>query len=166
MKAMLPSANVREVQGFLGIHSYYRCCIPNFSETTTPLIILTKKFAKFVWSEECQVAFEFLKTSLTTVPILGYHDVNKPYILYTDASENCIGACLCQPCDKGEGTEAGMTNEQPLYFLSHKFSPTQTRWPTIEKECYAIYYALEKLDHFLHNAGSLLGQTISPYNIY
>ena len=72
-----------------------------------PLIKLTKKFAKFVWYEECQVAFEFLKTSLTTVPILGYPDVNKPYILYTDASDNCIRACLCQQYDEGEGTQTG-----------------------------------------------------------
>ena len=58
--------------------SYYRHFIPNFSEIAIPLIKLTKKFAKFVWSQECQVAFEFLKTSLTAVPVLGYPDVNKP----------------------------------------------------------------------------------------
>ena len=45
-----------------------------------------------------------------------------------------------------------MSNEQPLYFSSHKLSHTQTKWPTIEKECYAIYYALQILDHYLHNA--------------
>ena len=55
-------------------------------------------------------------------------------------------------CDEGEGTQPGMTNEQPLYFLSHKLKPTQTRWPAIEKECYAIYYALQKLDQYFHNA--------------
>ena len=142
--------------------SYYRCFIPNFSEIAIPFIKLTKKFAKFVWSEQCQVAFEFLKTSLTTVPVLGYPDVNKPYILYTDASDNCIRACLCQPCDEGEGTQPGMTNEQPLYFLSHKLSPTQTRWPTIEKECFAIYYALQKLDHYLHNAQVIIRTDHKP----
>ena len=132
--------------------SYYRHFIPNFSEIAIPLIKLTKKFATFVWSEECQVAFEFFQTSLTTVPALGYPDVTKPYILYTDTSDNFIGACLCQPCDEGEGTQPGMTNEQPLYFLSRKLSPTETRWPTIEKECYAIYYGLQNLNHYLPNA--------------
>ena len=100
---------------------------PNFSKIAIPLNKLTKKFVKFVWSQECQAAFEFLKTGLTTVPIIGYPDVNMLYILYTDASENCMGAYLCQPCDEGEGTLPGMTNEQPLYFLSHKLIPTQTR---------------------------------------
>ena len=82
--------------------------------------------------------------------------------MYTDASDNSIGACLCQPCDEGEGTQTGMTNEQPLYFLSYKLSPTQTRWPTIEKECYAIYYALQKLDHYLHNAQVIIRSDHKP----
>ena len=142
--------------------SYYRCFIQNFSEIAIPLIKLTKKFAKFVWPEECQVAFEFLKTSLTTVTILGYPDANIPYILYTDASDNCIGACLCQPCDEGEGTHQDMTNEQPLYFLSHKLSHTQTRLPIIEKECYSIYYALQKLDHYFHNSQVIIKTDHKP----
>ena len=152
IKQMLPPENVRDVRGFLGMMSYYRRFCPNFSEIGSPLIKLTKKFAKFEWTDECQVAFQFLKDSLSTVPVLGYPDVNKPYILYTDASDTCIGACLCQPCDEGTSTQPGMSNEQPLYFLSHKLSHTQTKWPTIEKECYAIYYALQKLDPYLHNA--------------
>ncbi len=41
--------------------------------------------------------------------------------------------------------------EKPIYFLSHRLSDTQTRWSTIEKEAYAIYYSLQKLDHYLQN---------------
>ena len=73
-----------------------------------------------------------------------------------------VSACLCQPCVEEEGTQPGMTNEQSLYFLSHKLSPTQTRWPTIEKECYAIYYALQKLDHYLHNAQVIIRTDHKP----
>jgi hypothetical protein len=36
--------------------------------------------------------------------------------------------------------------------LSHKLSDTQTRWSVVEKEAYAIYYALQKLDAYLHGA--------------
>ncbi|VDI66449.1 Hypothetical predicted protein [Mytilus galloprovincialis] len=42
--------------------------------------------------------------------------------------------------------------ERPIYFLSHKLSDTQTRWSTIEKEAFAIHYALQKLNHYLYNA--------------
>ena len=78
------------------------------------------------------------------VPLLAYPDTNKPYVLYTDARNNCIGACLTQKTDEEV--------EQPIFFLSHYLSPTQTRWSTIEKEGFAIYYALQKFDHYLHNA--------------
>ena len=124
--------------------SYYRRFVPNFSKIAEPLIDLTKKYARFKWTSECQTAFDFLKESLTVVPLLAYPDTNKPYVLYTDASNNCIGACLTQKTDDEE--------EKPIYFLSHKLSQTQTRWSTIEKEGFAIYYALQKLDHYLHNA--------------
>ena len=136
--------SVREIRGFIGMCSYYRRFVPNFSKIAEPLIDLTKKYARFKWTSECRTAFDFLKESLTVVPLLAYPDTNKPYVLYTDASNNCIGACLTQKTDDED--------EKPIYFLSHKLSQTQTRWSTIEKEGFAIYYALQKLDHYLHNA--------------
>ncbi len=45
-----------------------------------------------------------------------------------------------------------MSNEKPIYYLSHKLSRTQCKWSTVEKEAYAIHYALQKLDHYLHGA--------------
>ena len=93
---MLPPTCVREVRNFIGMCSYYRRFVPNFSAIAKPLLRLTKKFAQFEWSKECQAAFDFLKDSLTTVPILAYPDISKPFILYSDARDDCIGACLCQ----------------------------------------------------------------------
>jgi len=37
------------------------------------------------------------------------------------------------------------TIEQLIRFLSKTLTPVQIRWSTIEKEAYAIYYALEDL---------------------
>ena len=39
-----------------------------------------------------------------------------------------------------------------MYFLSHRLSETQQRWPVIEKEAYAIMYAVQKLDYYLNGA--------------
>ena len=143
---------VREVRSFVGMCSYYRRFIPNFSEIAEPIIALTRKHARFRWSTECQTAFEYLKQSLTVVPLLAYPDPNKPYTLYTDASNSCIGACLTQTCDESDGILPNVKNEKPIYYLSHKLSRTQCKWSTIEKEAFAIHFALQKLDYYLHNA--------------
>ena len=134
---------VKEVRSFVGMCSYYRRFIPNFSQIAEPIIDLTRKYAHFKWTDVHQTAFQFIKDSLTTVPLLVYPDPNKPYTLYTDASDTCIGACLTQSCD-GE--------EQPIYYLSHKLSRSQCKWSTVEKEAYAIHFSLQKLDYYLHNA--------------
>ena len=123
--------------------SYYRRFIPNFSQIAEPIVALTRKYARFEWNDAHQEAFEYLKDSLTTVPLLTYPDPNKPYFLYTDASDTSIGACLAQ---ESEG------EEKPIYFLSHKLSRSQCKWSVVEKEGYAIFYALDKLDYYLHNA--------------
>ena len=127
--------------------SYYRRFISNFSAIAKPVINLTKKFAKFVWTKECRIVFYFLKESLTTVPLLAYTGTSKPYILYTDASDNCIGAYLCQHHEESEKT---------IYYLSHKLTASQTKWPTIKKEAFAIFYALEKLDQCLYDADFII----------
>ena len=134
---------VREVRSFIGMCSYYRRFIPNFSQIAEPIIALTRKYAHFKWSDTHQKAFDYLKDSLTAVPLLVYPDSNKPYVLYTDASDTCIGACLTQECDG---------DEKPLYYLSHKLSRSQCKWSVVEKEAFAIHFGLQKLDYYLHNA--------------
>ena len=148
IRGLATPRTVKEVRGFIGMCGYYRRFVPNFSEIASPLFDLTKKFARFIWTPECQKAFDFLKDSLTVVPLLAYPDTRKSYTLYTDASDTCIGACLTQRTFDEEGQEV----EKPLHFLSHRLSPTQRRWSTIEKEAYAIHFSLQKLDHYLHNA--------------
>ena len=66
-----------------------------------------------------------------TVPLLTYPDTDKPYILYTDASEEYIVICLCQVHDDGTETQPGLPNENPIYFLSQRL--TASKLPVIEK---------------------------------
>lgn len=148
IRTLPPPTCVREIRGFIGMCSYYRRFIPNFSKIAEPLTELTKKYARFKWTEDCQKAFDFLKDSLTVVPLLAYPDPTQPYVLYTDASDSSIGSCLTQKTKDGE--------EMPLYYLSHKLSPTQRRWSVIEKEAFAIVYSLQKLDHYLHNSAFVI----------
>ena len=152
IRAMPEPRTVREDRGFIGAIGYYRRFIPAFSRIATPLIALTKKYARFSWTEDCQRSFNTLKAQLTAILLLAYPDLRRPMILYTDASDQCIGACLTQPCPERDCPIPGVPEEVPIYFLSHKLSPTQQRWLVIEKEAYAIVYALEKLNYYMSGA--------------
>ena len=50
-----------DVHQFIGLTSYFRRFVPNFSNVASPLRALTKKNAVFKWSTECQSAFERMK---------------------------------------------------------------------------------------------------------
>ena len=152
IRAMPARKTVREIRGFIGAIGYYRRFLPAFSWLAGLLISLMKKYAWFRWMEDCQHAFEALKDQLTAMPLLAYPDLSKPMVLYTDASDRCIEAVLMQPCPDKDGPVLGVPEEIPIYFLSHWLSETQQRWPVIEKELFAILYAVQKLDYYLSGA--------------
>src|SRR5438128_1773031 len=88
--------SVKDVYGFLGLASYYRKFIQNFTQVAEPLHKLLHKNATFQWSSEVQQCFEYLKDCLISEPILQRPDFTKQFILHTDASDFGIGAVLSQ----------------------------------------------------------------------
>ena len=86
----------KHVRSFLGLMSYYRKYIANFSTLAKPLTYLTSIFVPFTWTPECQNAFDSLKQRLITEPILGHPFEGGIFILDTDASDVGIGGVLSQ----------------------------------------------------------------------
>ncbi|KAL9952487.1 hypothetical protein ACROYT_G039751 [Oculina patagonica] len=99
--------NVKELQSFLGLASYYRKFILGFSIIAEPLYQLCRKNVAFTWQQEQQSAFEELKDRLVSAPVLAYPDFSPEagsFILDTDASQyHGIGAVLSQ--QQEDGTE-------------------------------------------------------------
>jgi hypothetical protein len=89
-------STVTEVRQFLGLCSYYRRFVINFSKIAYPLTELTKKDTTLVWTSECQEAFDKLKDILTGPDIMAYPLDEGLYILDTDACDVSIGAVLSQ----------------------------------------------------------------------
>ena len=135
-----PPKTAKGVREFLGMASFYRRFVKDFSKVAKPLTNLTRKSVAFNWTTQCQEAFDSLKKALVTPPILAYPDMTKSFRLFTDASSMAVGALLTQVQD-GE--------EKAIQYLSHQLNPAQQRYATIEKECYAIVWALDKLRHIL-----------------
>ena len=73
--------------------------VTGYSKLTKPLTDLTKKSEKFVWSAECQRAFDKLKKRFISAPILRHFDPELPCIVECDASDFAIGAILSQEID-------------------------------------------------------------------
>ena len=91
-----PPKTATEIRSFLGLAGYYRRYVKGFAANATPLHALTRKDAVFHWSEDCQAAFDRLKTLLTTSPITAFPDFSQAFRLYTDASTAGLGAILAR----------------------------------------------------------------------
>ena len=57
---------------------------------------LLQKDVKFVWSQECEVAFNALRYLLTTAPVLAQLDIEKLFDVFCDASGTDLGCVLMQ----------------------------------------------------------------------
>ncbi|GBN70184.1 Retrovirus-related Pol polyprotein from transposon 297 [Araneus ventricosus] len=87
---------VHDLRSFLGLCTYYRRFVRNFSAIARPLHKLTEARSNFNWTEECEKSFNILKQALITSPVLTYPRTDKEFILDTDASNEGIGAVLSQ----------------------------------------------------------------------
>jgi hypothetical protein len=74
----------------------YQRFIPNFSNISKPITELLKKDTKYVWSKDCDEAFQTLKKLLTTLPVLAQPNITKPFDIYCDAFGIGLGCILMQ----------------------------------------------------------------------
>ena len=122
----------REVQQFLGLANYYRRFVKDYATIAKPLHHLTEKDCEFVWTEECQAAFDKLRNSLVTSPILAFPDLSKPFILDTDASDTGIGAVLSQKHNDG--------TERVIAYASRVLSKPERRYCVTRRELLAVVF--------------------------
>lgn len=78
---------MHEIWSFLGLVGYYRRFMEEFSRLSGPLTALTKKNAKFMWSDKCENSFLELNNRLTTTTVLPLPEPYKSYVVYSDASK-------------------------------------------------------------------------------
>ena len=132
--------NSTEVKSFLGLASYYRRFIPDFSTIAKPLYKLTEAKAEFAWTEQCQLAFDSLKGLLTSGRVLAYPTREGKFVLDTDASDHGIGAVLSQFQD-------GV--EKPIAFASRTLSKSERNYCVTRRELLAIVEFVKQHRHYL-----------------
>ena len=136
--------NKKNVRQFLGKINFYNEYVPKISQILEPLHNLLRKGQEFIWSEECQKVFEYMKNFLCTQPVLAIFDPDLPIHIYTDASLKGIGAELKQP-QLNENPKI----EKPVAYFSRKLNDSQKRKKAIYLECIAIKEAVKFWQHWL-----------------
>ena len=122
--------HITDVCAFLGFTGFCQYFVPNYSNIAWPLIQLTKKNAVFKWTEECKVAFEWLKMLMCSHPILQQPDYTKAFFLATHASAYGMGAILSQEGEINPHTQKPMLC--PVAYYSATFTPTQCNYDIYE----------------------------------
>lgn len=139
--------NAREIKSFLGLCSYYRKFVKGFADKARPLHQACEKGTRFVWTENCQTAFNTLKEALTSPPILVYPVADKPFILDTDASNFAVGAVLSQEHDGYEHVVA---------YMSKSMNKHEASYCTTRKELLAVIIALRNFHPYVYGRPILL----------
>ena len=116
--------NDQGLRSFLGLVSYYRKFVRDFTKIAKPLLDLLRKSVSEIWDEHCYRAFGELKRRLTSAHVLKFLEFKKPFEVHTDALDFAIGEVVMQ-----EG--------RPVAFESKKLWNVEKRWPTHEKEMWA-----------------------------
>ncbi|TQE09442.1 hypothetical protein C1H46_004935 [Malus baccata] len=128
---------VTEVRSFLGLASYYRRFVKNFSVIALPLTKLTRKEVKFEWDSKCEQSFQQLKHFLTHAPVLALPDDDGNFEIYSDASLNGLGCVLMQ-------------HGNVIAYASRQLKIHEKNYPTHDLELAAIIFALKIWRHYLY----------------
>ena len=131
----------KELARFLGMAGYYRNFCLNFSDIAAPLTNLLSKKVKFVWTDDCQLAFDKVKLLLQKSPVLKSPDYEKPFKLIIDSSDVGTGSVLVQEASDGL--------DHPVSYFSKKFLKYQKNYSVVEKETLGLVLALEHFDVYL-----------------
>ena len=75
----------KEWQTFLGFVNYLTKFIPNLSQKTQVLRQLLTKDSEWSWGPEHDLAFETLKTCVSSTHVFKYHNSSKSLMLSVDA---------------------------------------------------------------------------------
>ncbi|KAL0173222.1 hypothetical protein M9458_033533, partial [Cirrhinus mrigala] len=139
-------STIKELQRFLGFANFYRRFICNYSTIAAPLTSLLKnKPKKLCWTEDADRAFNTLKASFTSAPILKHPNPELPFVVEVDASDCGIGAILSQ-----RHGQPGKLH--PCAFYSRKLTSDERNYDVGNKELLSMKAAIEEWRHWLEGA--------------
>ncbi|KAE8982236.1 hypothetical protein PR001_g23792 [Phytophthora rubi] len=168
--SMPDPTNAGQLQQFMCAVNWMRQNIARYSELAAPLLEIVDAAAKRVgsrkmkqmcrvllsdlgWNQKHVEALKVIRSSLLAMVPLAHPDPSKAVALFTDASQDFWSAVCTQDEESELEKPFDKQNHRPLAFLSGRFTGAQLRWPTIEKEAYAIVESVKRLEYLLLRPG-------------
>jgi len=140
---MKKPTNQKDTRKLLGFLAYYNQLIDRFAYHAEPLNKLLRKENKnFIWSQDCEDAFNYLRSCLCNYPVLAFPDPTAQYYLFSDCSLKHCGGILCQKYDN---------IFRPVAFTSKKLNLSLKRQTIYTLETFAIYFCLRQFAKYLCN---------------
>jgi len=134
--------NQSEVRACLGLINYYARFFRNLSDLLYPLNKLLCHNTKFEWDKRCEYSLNEIKRQIQSEDILTHYDTKLPIIVGTDATPYAVGAVISHIFSDG--------TERPIQFISQTLTATQQKYAQIDKEAYAIVFAMKKFYQYLY----------------
>ncbi|GKD03915.1 putative reverse transcriptase domain-containing protein, partial [Tanacetum coccineum] len=116
---------------------YYQRFIEGFSKIAKPMTNLTQKKVAFEWGDKKEAAFQTLKDTLCSAPILALPQGVENFIVYCDASHKGLGAVFMQ-------------NEKVIAYASRQLKIHEKNYTTHDLELGAVVFALNIWRHYLY----------------
>ena len=134
-------ANITDLRSFLGLVNQLGAFSSDTATAAEPLRDLLRPQHTWAWTETHTLAFEAVKKTLTSPPVLAFFDPSLPTALQTDASRlNGLGYALLQRHQE----------QWRLVQCGSRFlSDTESRYAAIELELLAVTWAVRKCHLFL-----------------
>ena len=141
--------DVEGIRRICGMAQYMSRFIPDLAGTLEPIRALTSKGAPFVWSKECENAFNTLKKNLSESACLAYYDPSKELVIQVDCGKHGLDAVLLQ-------------DGRPIEYASRALTPSERNWAQIEKEALAVLYGLETFDQYTYGRPIIVENDLKP----
>lgn len=142
------------------MEAYYRKFIAGFSNVTKNLYNLTSTKTELRWADSETKSFNSIKEALTRAPVLAQPNIQaakkgeRPFIIYTDASGEGLGAVLCQIGDD--------QLLHPFFFASRSLYKAEKNYHITDLEALAVVFALQKFHFFVYGVKTIFRRDHLP----
>jgi hypothetical protein len=129
-------SNIQEICNFVALVGYYRQFVKGFLKIANPITKLQKKNKKFLWNKKCAEEIQRIKELLTTTLILKFPNMDKEFLVCTDASKEGLGGLLMQ-------------DSRVISYISRKLRKHEENYTMHDLDLLEIVYALRFWTHYL-----------------